>query len=523
MEHCDILERSAPIDMTKTSNRRQLETDLHNVRAELAAAHTRVRELLANSESLAARVQELETELAERPGDDEEWISLPGDGDGDADEGTRESQLARRVAELEAARAGGEGAGRDADAAAAQARELAERIQSLELQLEAARIREDELTTRTVHTDGLLADLGLRLADLGAQAELAERLGLDVERLREESAFALSAARDDAMAARSELEEVRVDLGAALEAAEGTLAELGEAHRAAVERMESAEVRADEAETRAAAFEEELLDATRILRSLEQVYTAIRDRVDGSAEISATDSQASGQSAGVTPIQAELQGQLEGAILRVQGLELELQEGVEVLQEQARDLTSRLSDAEAAGHRESDPGLGVDAPAVRYLTVTDLLAIGARELGLGTAVDVEALEAIASLPFELEDGHERFPGIHLKAAAQLAETLHRQPFSHGNDHVALMTVVAFLGLNGYEIDAEQEDLAELTRIVAEADPPLLHIAAALEAASTPVPAATKEPQMDGKGEDEAADGHGSEPGERPGPERTGDG
>ena len=44
----------------------------------------------------------------------------------------------------------------------------------------------------------------------------------------------------------------------------------------------------------------------------------------------------------MTAAHAELQGQLETAIARVQGLEQELQESVEVLREQVRDLTERV-------------------------------------------------------------------------------------------------------------------------------------------------------------------------------------
>ncbi len=519
-----------PIAMPKPSNRRQLETDLQDAQAELAMAHARLNDALASSESLAARVRELEAEPEARPPDDEADVgpSEPAGG-----EGSRASQLARRVAELEAARVAGGDLDRDAEAAATRARELAERVQSLELQLDAARTREDELTARAVHADGLLSDLGLRLADLGAAADRAEQLAVDLDQAREDAALAIGVARDEAAAAREELGEVRRDLGAALEETQARLTASDAARDAALQRSEAAEARAEEGETRASSLERELASATQILENLDQVYAAVRDRVDGTSEgLPAGDRDHLGlEPAAVTAAHAELQGQLETAIARVQGLEQELQESVEVLREQVRDLTERVGSggavvgsataAAATGPEVIDPTAELPpdtgfvpgayvvedppfeptsppaAASVQYLSVTDLLAIGERELGLGTPVDLAALEAVAALPCALDDEHERFPGVHVKAAAMLAETLRRQPFAHGNDRVALTTVVVFLSLNGYDIDAPEEDLAELTRIVAEGELPLLHIAAALEAASTPSHPGNDELQAEG--------------------------
>ncbi len=355
-----------------------------------------------------------------------------------------------------------------------------------------------------MHADGLLSDLGLRLADLGAEADRAEQLAVDLDRAREDAALAIGVARDDAAAAREELDEVRLELGAALEETQGRLIESDAARDEALQRAEAAEARAEEGEMRAAMLEHELASATRILENLDQVYAAVRDRVDGTSEgLPEGDRDHAGlEPVAVTAVHAELQEQLETAIARVQGLEQELQESVEVLREQVRDLTERVGSggavvvpaADASGiglggdstpHPTSPPAADLvpgtyveedppfdptfaSAPApVQYLSVTDLLAIGERELGLGTPVDLAALEAVAALPCALDDEHERFPGVHVKAAAMLAEILRRQPFAHGNDRVALMTVVVFLSLNGYDIDAPEEDLAELTRIVAE--------------------------------------------------------
>jgi death-on-curing protein len=256
--------------MSKTAKRQQqLESALADAKRELTAARHElaertgsIQELTSKAQELTSRLKDLDEELQRRPppldldladGDDPAAVleaSLRASME-------REAQLARRIAELEALRVM---AAVDEDAALPleRARELDERIQALELQLEAARSREDALAARTVHANAILADVGQRLAELGEQADRAEQLDADLAQVSTEAAAAKAAATDAAERLRT------------LEAE----------HLATVERADETERRATDAERRFAAQEAELMTATAILRNLEEIYRVIRGRVD---------------------------------------------------------------------------------------------------------------------------------------------------------------------------------------------------------------------------------------------------
>jgi death-on-curing protein len=256
--------------MSKTGKRQQeLESALAQAQQELTAARheltertTSIQELTTKAEDLTSRLTDLEEELERRPpalaiehadGDDPEAV-LEGELRSSME---REAQLARRIAELEALRVM---ATVDEDAALPmeRARELDERIQALELQLEAARSREDALAARTVHANAVLADVGQRLAELGEQADRAERLDDDLARVTQEAAAAKASAED----------------------ASDRLRTLEAEHVATLERADETERRAADAERRFAALEAELMTASAVLRNLEEIYRVIRGRVD---------------------------------------------------------------------------------------------------------------------------------------------------------------------------------------------------------------------------------------------------
>lgn len=254
--------------MSKASKRQQeLESALDEAQRELTAARDQltertssIQELTAKADELTSRLTELDEELERRP----PAIDLAEGADPETalrfelqSSMEREAQLARRIAELEALRVM---ATVDEDAALPleRARELDERIQALELQLEAARSREDALAARTVHANAVLADVGQRLAELGDQADRAERLDEDLTRVTVEAAAWKTAAED------------------ASERLNGLEAE----HLAALERADETELRASTAERRVAALEAELMAATAVLSNLEEIYRVIRRRVD---------------------------------------------------------------------------------------------------------------------------------------------------------------------------------------------------------------------------------------------------
>lgn len=256
--------------MSKSTKRQQeLESALAEAQRELTAARDELTQrtasiegLTAKAEDLTARLKDLDEELERRPpaldleiadGEDPAVV-LEAELRAAMD---REAHLARRIAELEALRVMA-AVDDDAGLPLERARELDERIQALELQLEAARSREDALAARTVHANAVLADVGQRLAELGEQADRAEQLDEDLIRVSTEAAAAKVAAEDGAE----------------------RLHNLEQEHLATLERADETERRAIDAERRFAALEAELMTATAVLRNLEEIYRVIRGRVD---------------------------------------------------------------------------------------------------------------------------------------------------------------------------------------------------------------------------------------------------
>ena len=104
-------------------------------------------------------------------------------------------------------------------------------------------------------------------------------------------------------------------------------------------------------------------------------------------------------------------------------------------------------------------------------------------MGAGAACDADALRDAVDLPRAREGDRDTYPGIHLKAAALLEALVRTRPFAWGNDQIALLAVTVFLNLNGWDLEAESDELALLTRMTAQGRLPLFDIAAGLESAT----------------------------------------
>jgi death-on-curing protein len=104
-------------------------------------------------------------------------------------------------------------------------------------------------------------------------------------------------------------------------------------------------------------------------------------------------------------------------------------------------------------------------------------------VGAGAACEPETLRAVADLPASHDGDRDAYPGIHLKAAALLEAIVRTKPFAWGNEQVALLAVTVFLNLNGWDLEAEPDELALLTRMTAQGRLPLFDIAAGLESAT----------------------------------------
>src|SRR2546423_2818055 len=213
-------------------------------------------------------------------------------------------QLAIRVAELEArlARASADGPV-DPDGAGETIRELSERAKILEAQLEAARVRESELLGNTVHSDALLADVGVRLTMFGQAADRVDEL----EHQHAEALVQMEALTRSEADARADVEKV----GA-------RLAEIEREHAEAIARVEAA----SEAEANARAEVDKL--GSRVAE-LEGEATAAGSRV---ADLEREHADALARLASLTESEANARAEFENVAPRGADLERQLAESL---------------------------------------------------------------------------------------------------------------------------------------------------------------------------------------------------
>jgi death on curing protein len=105
-----------------------------------------------------------------------------------------------------------------------------------------------------------------------------------------------------------------------------------------------------------------------------------------------------------------------------------------------------------------------------YLSVEQLLRLHRMQLrtfgGSGGLLDRGGLEAAAARPQMTFGGEDLYPDIVAKTAALMFSLVMNHAFVDGNKRVGAMAAELFLGVNGYDLDAGDEDLVDLTLAVA---------------------------------------------------------
>ncbi|WP_088834392.1 type II toxin-antitoxin system death-on-curing family toxin [Paenibacillus tyrfis] len=76
------------------------------------------------------------------------------------------------------------------------------------------------------------------------------------------------------------------------------------------------------------------------------------------------------------------------------------------------------------------------------------------------------LELLADKPFSDYFGQEQYPGLFCKAAVYFHGIATAHAFSDGNKRTAVLVTYTFLLVNGYELDADPDELFEVTIRVA---------------------------------------------------------
>jgi death-on-curing protein len=97
---------------------------------------------------------------------------------------------------------------------------------------------------------------------------------------------------------------------------------------------------------------------------------------------------------------------------------------------------------------------------VEYLQLEDLLQL-ASDLGDLVVRDLGLLEAAARRPQATLYGQGAYPGIAEKAAVMLESLTRNHALVDGNKRIGWLAAVVFLDLNGFVLDAPDDDAYDL--------------------------------------------------------------
>lgn len=113
-----------------------------------------------------------------------------------------------------------------------------------------------------------------------------------------------------------------------------------------------------------------------------------------------------------------------------------------------------------------------------HLTTEDLLAL-VGDLGVGPVRDLGLLESAARRPATTLWGKPAYDSIDERAAALLESIVRNHPLADGDKRLGWLAVVVFLGLNGIDLDAPDDEAYDLVISVATGQAPVPAVAAEL--------------------------------------------
>ena len=124
-----------------------------------------------------------------------------------------------------------------------------------------------------------------------------------------------------------------------------------------------------------------------------------------------------------------------------------------------------------------------------FLALDEVLAFHADQIrrygGRPGVRDLELLKSAVSTPEAAYGGDYLHTNLFEMAAAYLFHIVRNHPFVDGNKRTGLIAALAFLGLNGLELDAEPELLFELVMGVASGDATKARLAVFLQEHACP--------------------------------------
>lgn len=107
---------------------------------------------------------------------------------------------------------------------------------------------------------------------------------------------------------------------------------------------------------------------------------------------------------------------------------------------------------------------------MRYLTLDEIFAIHDRAIreygGSPELMNLGHLEATLAAPRQTMFGEELYPNVFSKAAILFYLLIKNHPFVDGNKRTAFLALMRFLKINGYTLDATNDELYQFTIDVA---------------------------------------------------------
>ena len=104
---------------------------------------------------------------------------------------------------------------------------------------------------------------------------------------------------------------------------------------------------------------------------------------------------------------------------------------------------------------------------MRYLTASEVVLVSQQEVGPDLLADFGLLEAAVLRPQQSVFGADAYPDIHTKAAAMMHSLIRNHAFIDGNKRTGVLATILFYNLNGFQVDAAQEDVIALALDIAE--------------------------------------------------------
>lgn len=107
---------------------------------------------------------------------------------------------------------------------------------------------------------------------------------------------------------------------------------------------------------------------------------------------------------------------------------------------------------------------------MRYLTIDEIFAMHDRAIreygGSPELMNLGHLEATLAAPRQAMFGEELYPDVLSKAAILFYLLIKNHPFLDGNKRTAFLALMRFLNINGYTLNATNDELYQFTIDVA---------------------------------------------------------